>query len=126
MQQTIACASPTEPKAARFDEAFTLTPGAAADFGTESLQVGFDQVLSDSRCPRNAQCIVAGEATVRIWLSKPPRGRENRELKTTPDASQAPYDAYKVTLVTLVPSPEVGSTIRSTDYVATLMVTRSP
>ena len=122
----LACDSPTEPKAARFDQSFTLAPGAAAVFDTENLQVGFDQVLSDSRCPRGAQCIVAGEATVRVWLSKAPRGRENRELKTTPDASQAVYDAYKITLVTLVPSPEVGSTIRPTDYVATLMVTRSP
>jgi hypothetical protein len=122
----LACASPTEPKAARFDQAFTLAPGAAAAFDADTLQVGFDQVLSDSRCPRGAQCIVAGEATVRIWLSKAPRGRDNRELKTTPEGSQAVYDAYRVQLVTLVPSPEVGSTIRPTDYVATLMVTRSP
>ena len=122
----LACDSPTEPKAAEFDQAFTLIPGAAAVLGTENLQVGFDQVLSDSRCPRGAQCIVAGDATVRVWLAKSPRGRENRELKTTPDGSQGVYDAYKITLVALAPSPEVGSTIRPTDYVATLTVSRLP
>ncbi|MEP7309879.1 MAG: hypothetical protein ABJA98_30585 [Acidobacteriota bacterium] len=122
----LACGSPTAPKAAQFDQAFTLAPGTAAVLGTESLQAGFDQVLSDSRCPRGAQCIVAGDATVRVWLAKSPRGRENRELKTTPDGSHGVYDAYKITLITLAPSPEVGSTIRPTDYVATLIVTRSP
>jgi len=122
----LACSSPTEPKGAQFDLPFTLAPGAAAVLGTENLQVGFDQVLADSRCPRGAQCVVAGDATVRVWLAKSPRGRENRELKTTPDGSQGVYDAYKITLVTLAPSPEVGSRIRPTDYVATLMVTRSP
>ena len=123
---SLACSSPTEPKAAQFDQAFTLAPGAAAVIGAENLQVGFDQVISDSRCPRGAQCIVAGDATVRVWLAKAPRGRENRELKTTPGGSQAVYDAYKIVLVTVAPSPEVGSTIRPTDYVVTLTVSRSP
>ena len=122
----LACGSPTEPKPAQFEQAFTLAPGAEAVFGAESLQVGFDQVLADSRCPRGAQCIVAGDATVRVWLAKSPRGRENRELKTTPAGSQGVYDAYKIALVTVAPSPEVGSTIRPTDYAVTLTVSRLP
>ena len=121
----LACSSPTESKTARFDQPFMLSPGAAAVFD-DNLQVGFDQVLSDSRCPRGAQCIVAGEAGVRVWLSKASRGREDRQLKTTTTASQATYDSYTITLVTLDPVPEAGSTIKPTDYVATLTVSHSP
>ncbi len=36
------------------------------------------------------------------------------------------YDVYQIMLVMLAPVPEVGSTIRPTDYVATLLVTRAP
>jgi hypothetical protein len=122
----IGCANPIEPSAARLDQPFTLSPGAAAVVEGENLQVGFDQVLSDSRCPVGAQCIVAGEATVRVWLVKAPRGRENVELKTTTAASQATYDAYRISLVTVTPSPEVGQTIRPSDYAVTLLLTRSP
>jgi len=122
----IGCANPLEPSAARLDQTFTLSPGGAAVVEGENLQGGFDQVLSDSRCPTGAQCIVAGEATVRIWLVKAPRGRENVELKTTTSASQATYDTYRVSLVTVTPSPEVGRTIQPSDYVVTMLVTRSP
>jgi hypothetical protein len=122
----LACTNPAEPTAARLDQEFTLTPGAAAVLQPENLQVGFDQVLSDSRCPIDAICIVAGEATVRIWLSKAPRGRADLELKTAPSASQAAYDAYRVRLVSIMPSRRASQTIAPTDYSATLLVTRSP
>ena len=36
--------NPMKPTAARFDQPFTLAPGAAAVFDAESLQLGFDQV----------------------------------------------------------------------------------
>jgi hypothetical protein len=121
----LACNSPTEPQAAKLDQGFTLMPGGAVAFD-DGLQVGFDQVISDSRCPRGAQCIVAGDATVRVWLAKAPAERENRELKTTPGAAQTTYGAYTIALVTLTPSPEVGGTIRPTDYAATLTVSHSP
>jgi hypothetical protein len=122
----LACTNPVEPTAVGLDQEFRLTPGSAAVFEAENLQVGFDQVLSDSRCPIDAICIVAGEATVRIWLSKASRGRVDLELKTTPSASQAAYDAYRVRLVNVMPSRRASQTIAPTDYSATLLVTRSP
>ena len=127
----LACASlsdsgsPAAPTAARLDQAFTLAAGAVAVFDAEHLQVGFDRVLSDSRCPRGAQCIVEGEATVRVWLSKSPRGKDNRDLKTTPNALEAVYDAYRIKLVTLEPYPGVERAVRPSEYVATLLVSRS-
>ena len=126
----LACASssdsgnPSAPKTVGLDQPFTLAAGASARVDAENLQVGFDRVVSDSRCPRGAQCVVAGEAVVRVWLSKSPEARGNRDL-TTPNAAEAVYGAYRITLVTLDPYPTVDHTIRPSDYVATLLVTRA-
>jgi hypothetical protein len=106
-------------------EVFTLAVGNVAEVRGEALQVGFDRVLSDSRCPRGAQCIVKGEAVIRVWLSKPPRGRAESELRTAPSAdAEATYGDYRLRLVMLDPYPEGDRTIRTSDYVATLLVTR--
>jgi len=128
---TVACAAqsgsgnPAAPGRATLGETFKLTAGGVAVVQGEDLQVGFDRVLSDSRCPRGAQCIREGEAKIRVWLSKPPRGRAEHELQTTPPvAAEALYEGYRIRLVTLEPYPQVDRTIRSSDYVATLLVTR--
>ena len=95
-------------------------------FEGDGLQLGFDQVTADSRCPRGVQCIVAGEATVRFWLAKPSGARDTREVKTTASGSEVVYDAYRIKLVTLDPYPASGTTIRPSDYVAAWLVTRAP
>jgi hypothetical protein len=82
-------------------------------------------VISDSRCPRDAQCITGGDALVRVWLLKAPGARENRDLKTTPDGASAVYSTYRVTLVVLDPAPTANRVIRPSEYVATLVVSRA-
>ena len=127
----LACAAqsgsgnPAGPSQATPGEMFKLTAGGVAVVQGEDLQVGFDRVLADSRCPRGAQCITEGEAIIRVWLSKPPRGRAEHELQTTPpSAAEALYEGYRIRLVALEPYPQVDRTIRASDYVATLLVTR--
>ena len=84
-------------------------------------------MISDSRCPRGAQCIVAGDATIRVWLGQSIQTRETRDLKTTPaDAAQAVINQYRVTLTSLVPEPTTNGTPRTSDYIATLVVVRLP
>ena len=124
----MACASAKSPSpaapAAGLDRPFTVKSGTSTSIDAEKLHIGFDRVISDSRCPRGAQCIVAGEAVLRVWLQKPPSARENRDLTTMPEGAQAAYGAYRIKLVTLDPSPSVDGTIRPSDYVATFLVTR--
>lgn len=127
----IACAAhsgtanPAAPERATLDETFKLSAGGVAVIQGEDLQIGFDRVASDSRCPRGSRCITEGEAIVRVWLSKAPHGRADRELRTTPpSAAEALYESYRITLVALEPYPEVDREIRPSDYVATLLVRR--
>ena len=110
---------------AMLDKPFKLAAGRSATIEGEQLQVGFDRVVSDSRCPKDAQCITAGEAIVRVWLLKAPGARENRELRTTPTETSAAYSTYRINLVALDPVPATSRAIRPSEYVATLTVSRS-
>ena len=48
---------------------FELKAGETATIAGDGVAIGFERVLSDSRCPRGTQCIRAGEATIRVWAS---------------------------------------------------------
>jgi len=111
----------------KLNQSFGLKVGASTSVDGEGIQIGFDAVISDSRCPRGAQCIVAGDATIRVWLGQSSQTRETRDLKTAPaDAAQAVINQYRVTLNSLVPEPTINGTPRTSDYVATLVVARLP
>jgi hypothetical protein len=129
----VACASasnsggPASPEPVKLDQSFTLTVGGSVAVDGEGVRVAFDRVVSDSRCPKGAQCIVAGDATVRVSLTRTSRARETRDLKTAPpDAARAVVDPYRLTLVSLEPEPTVDDAPRASDYVATLVVARVP
>ena len=67
------------PQSSPLDQPFTLKPGDTVSIGDARVQVGFDRVTSDSRCPRDVQCIQAGEAAVRATVALP--GKAKRQLR---------------------------------------------
>src|SRR5919197_2419394 len=70
-------------------ESFAIKIGQSVTFASEGLELAFETVVSDSRCPRGVQCIRAGEATIRFAVEKAPNARASIELQTTPSASEA-------------------------------------
>src|SRR5687768_10462952 len=56
--------------------------GQTRTFDEERLAIGFGRVLEDSRCPRDVQCVTAGNAVVGLILQE--RGEATRvvELNT--------------------------------------------
>jgi len=118
-------AASSQPHKAALGERFTLRVGESAQIDAEALQIGFEDVPADSRCPRGEQCIREGDAAVRVWLQKAPGPRETLELRTAPkEQSAMRYLSYDVRLVRLDPYPTSGRTIARGDYVATLELTR--
>jgi hypothetical protein len=112
--------TPAPAPATPINHTATLAPGegTAVRDGTRELQVTFTGVTSDSRCPADAVCITAGEATLafsvtttvsneavngatmRLSMSSP------LQLSTTPSrASQRIDDTYTVALEGLLPYP---------------------
>lgn len=109
-----------------FGASFTLHPGEAVEVGTERVRVRFDAVPQDSRCPRDVQCIRAGDATVRLTVTTAGQRDQTVNLRTTPAGAVATVGAYAVTLSDLAPARATTEEIREADYRASLSVTTAP
>jgi hypothetical protein len=103
---------------------FTLAPAEVARIDGTSLQVQFQSVSGDSRCPADAICITGGDAIVHV------RAVEGANAGTyelhTGDASRArvTHGRYVIALEELQPYPFSSRTIAPGEYRATLSVTQ--
>ncbi len=69
-------------------------------------------VVSDSRCPANANCIWAGEVELRVRLQK---GAVSREVVIKSNASIS-FENTTVTMTTVLPQKISGTNIPSANY----------
>jgi hypothetical protein len=114
--------SPTGPTVP-LDQAFVLAPGEAATIEEESINVLFDRVSGDSRCPSDVVCIQGGDAIVNIEVTGPGFDRTAYELHTG-STDPVRHGDLTIALVALFPYPFGSGTIPGEDYRATLRVTR--
>ena len=114
-----ACFSPTGPDAV-VGTPFQLKHGDTASL-PEDARLRFDTVRSDSRCPIDAICITAGDATIAVTLMRS-GGDESRDVHTTPAQSHFSYSQFTVTLTELQPYPRSDRQAKPEDYTATFVV----
>ena len=115
----VGCFNPTGPDAV-VGTPFKLEVGAVASL-PENARLRFDSVRADSRCPMDAICITAGDATIAVTLMRR-SGNEARELHTVPAQSQFSYSKYVIRLTELQPYPRASLPSKPEDYVATFIV----
>jgi hypothetical protein len=123
-----ACASgggtaPTTPTAG-LNEEFTLTPGQAVSVNSARVQVTFERVSEDSRCPTDVNCVWEGDAVV-VLKVKAEDQEATREVHTQGGASRSRHATagrYVVTLVRLEPAPRSTGAIEPSAYRVTLKV----
>ena len=123
-----ACAGGARPGAggvqeARLGEDFTLAVGQRAQVDGGALEVRFDGVPHDSRCPVDVQCITAGNAVVRLRRAAG-GDAQTVELNTTVGPKEAGHAGYTVRLVALRPEQTSGLRITPGEYRAVLQVTQ--
>lgn len=116
-----SAANPSHPVTIEPGRPFSLRAGESAATRDKSVQVGFDGVTADSRCAIGEQCIVAGDAVVRVWLQRGAEPRQTRELRLTPIARD-----NELRLERLDPARVSGRPIARADYIATLWLTSGP
>ena len=107
-----------------FDQPFELKYGETKNNAESGLIITLDSVVNDSRCPGNALCIWAGNAEVRLVYLK-----DNHSvrfiLNTLPSfKTDTIINGYNIELVNLSPYPLTDTSIKQTDYKATIKVTR--
>jgi hypothetical protein len=113
-------ASPTQPKPVDLDSEFTLAPDERAATRDDAIQVRFVEVTEDSRCPKDVQCVWAGEVKVRLTVR---RGAGAEEEQTLTEREELALDTRRLTLVRVDPYPVSTQKIAKKDYRATFKVT---
>ena len=102
------------------DTAFLDLPvGRSADNG--EISVTFEAVTEDSRCPRGAQCVWEGNASVRLTLGS---GGETAGviLSSALDPRRVAFAGYVVSLRDLVPYPVSEQPLEREPYVARIAI----
>jgi hypothetical protein len=85
------------------------------------IQIGFVEVTEDSRCPRDATCVWAGEVKVQLTLRRDAEEASKREVR---EGDAAEFHGYKITLVRVMPHPVSTKTTPPADYRATIKITQ--
>jgi hypothetical protein len=117
-------AGAANPTSSPLDRAFELRAGTSTLVESTDLEVRFEGVRNDSRCPPDAKCISAGDATVALRLSGGGKDATTYELHTPRGRKEAEHGSYVVSLVGLGPPPASDREKSAEDYVATLRVRR--
>lgn len=87
-------------------------------FPKNKLTVRFVELVEDSRCPTDTNCIWAGNAKIKVRVSKNGRSHE-LTLDTNGPKSSATAEGYSIKLVGLTPEPRSNIRINRNGYVAT-------
>ena len=92
-------------------------------FSRSNLTVKFVSLVEDSRCPIGTNCIWAGNAKIKIEVSKG-RSKKTFEVNTNVGPKGATYDGYQIELIDLKPVPANNVRINKNGYIATFAVSR--
>ena len=88
------------------------------------LKITFVSLVEDSRCPKGAQCVWAGNAKVRVKVTDA-RGRsETFEMNTNMGARGASFGSYAINLLDVTPRPATNIRINRNAYTATFEINR--
>jgi hypothetical protein len=119
----VSCSASSGPN----DAEIRVGAGETVSIGDDGLMLTFLEVTEDSRCPSDALCVRAGQATVLLRFEKD--GQELGEYRLSlgegrEDETVATIEGYTVKLVRLDPYPVSTSTTQPGEYVAYLNVSQ--
>ena len=109
--------------AARRAESISVQVNKEKRFPKAKLNVKFVELVEDSRCPTDATCVWAGNATIKIRVTG--NGRSHELTLDTNGKNQAVVtEGYSIKLIGLTPSPRSNVRINRNGYVATFEATK--
>jgi hypothetical protein len=108
---------------AQASEQLTIKQGQQKVSRTGRITVKFVELIEDSRCPADVNCVWAGVARIKVRLSR--RGKTaDVELNTT-DKKTTTFQGYSVALKDLQPRQSTTSKYSPSAYSATLVIKRA-
>jgi hypothetical protein len=112
------------------NEGFALGGGQDAVITGENLRLHFDEVLEDSRCPAQVECVWTGQARIAVVVHAAASTPITVAFNTNPapgqNAQTAQVGEYEIRLLSLEPYPQTPEDpIDLEQYRATLEVSKS-
>jgi len=108
-------APPTPPaRTVALGQDFPVDVGESVTIAGEGLTVTYVEVMADSRCPPDVQCIWAGNATIAVALAKAGEPSATVPLNTMEGPKTAAYSSYTVALLDLAWGPSPTARLRVT------------
>ena len=87
-------------------------------FAKSKLSIRFVELVEDSRCPTDTNCIWAGNAKIKIRVARNGRSQE-LTLDTNGPNQAATAEGYSIKLIGLTPAPRSNIRINRNGYIAT-------
>lgn len=88
------------------------------------FRIRFVELVEDSRCPVDVDCIWAGNAKIKVRVTKNGRSKV-LELNTMDRGSHPEFGGYKFKLMGLTPQPRSNIRINRNGYIASIEVTKA-
>jgi hypothetical protein len=107
---------------AQSSETVSLRAGQQKAVSHGDLRVQFLSVLEDSRCPEGVQCVWAGNARIRIKVTKGAGGEPQLFELNTIGNTTATFEGCLFALTDLKPGRRADTSPRPSDYIATITV----
>jgi hypothetical protein len=106
---------------------FNLKFGQTASITGEPLQITFQDMLGDSRCPTGVTCIWEGEVTCRLGINYQGTSVQQTLVRrgSGPEYATADFNTYQINFG-VQPYPQAGKTISKSDYVLNLVIVKKP
>ena len=122
------CSNPSEPS----EESYSYLPPAPVEltirYGHEAtvpgtiLRIAFGQVLGDSRCPVDVQCVWQGNAELEVGIRAGMGPTYPLRVNTHLDPRYADWYDVRVTLLELLPAPRSDVQLKPEDYTVRVKV----
>lgn len=101
-------------------EAATLKVGESAYIN--GVRVTLVEIVSDSRCPADVQCIWEGELKVSVGLKS---DTDSDDVELSSIAAPYAFDSFKVSIAGVLPAAHSGSAIQPGEYRITFKVEKN-
>lgn len=88
------------------------------------VKVKFLELIEDSRCPTDTNCIWAGNAKIKVQVSKPGHKAKTVTLNSGVNPQSVLFGGYQIKLTGLTPEPRTNIRIRRDGYVATFTIVK--
>lgn len=124
LSPTCKAVATVQERSVQLGQEFTIKYSEQVALAGENVRITFAEILNDSRCPPNVQCIWQGNARLRFVIAD---ARNNSTLSAELNTTQLPVTqdlnptGYDIK-ITALNDPRLANT-GSRDYVATLIVT---